>query len=104
MLEKVSIVPLVGGGIFMLFTGLANINLWYPWPFNFRTSHYWVAWITIGALVVHIGAKFAITRQRALAHGRTRSTPRASSTATRRRRTGPDRRRSSRWSPARPGC
>ena len=46
----------------MLFTGLANINLWYPWPFNFRTSHYWVAWITIGALVVHIGAKFTITR------------------------------------------
>ncbi|HEY3673966.1 MAG TPA: molybdopterin-dependent oxidoreductase [Acidimicrobiia bacterium] len=62
VLEKVSIVPLVGGGIFMLFTGLANINLWYPWPFNFRTSHYWVAWITIGALVVHIGAKVTITR------------------------------------------
>jgi DMSO/TMAO reductase YedYZ molybdopterin-dependent catalytic subunit len=55
-------VPLVGGAIFMLFTGLANINLWYPWPFNFRTSHYWVAWITIGALVVHVGAKFALTR------------------------------------------
>lgn len=66
VLEKVSIVPLVGGGIFMLFTGLANINLWYPWPFNFRTSHYWVAWITIGALVVHVGAKFTLTR-RALA-------------------------------------
>ncbi len=62
VLEKVSIVPLVGGGLFMLFTGLANINLWYPWPFNFRTSHYWVAWITIGALVVHIGAKITITR------------------------------------------
>jgi hypothetical protein len=62
VLEKISIVPLVGGGIFLLFTGLANINLWYPWPFNFRTSHYWVAWITIGALVVHIGAKYAITR------------------------------------------
>jgi DMSO/TMAO reductase YedYZ molybdopterin-dependent catalytic subunit len=62
VLEKVSIVPLVGGGIFMLFTGLANINLWYPWPFNFRTAHYWVAWITIGALVVHIGAKVTITR------------------------------------------
>jgi DMSO/TMAO reductase YedYZ molybdopterin-dependent catalytic subunit len=67
VLEKVSIVPLVGGGIFMLFTGFANINLWYPWPFNFRTSHYWVAWITIGALVVHVGAKFAITRS-ALSH------------------------------------
>ena len=54
--------PLIGGGIFLLFTGFANINLWYPWPFNFRTPHYWVAWITIGALVVHIGAKFSTTR------------------------------------------
>lgn len=63
LLERVSIVPLVGGGIFLLFTGLANINLWYPWPFNFRTAHYWVAWITIGALVVHVGAKFTITRR-----------------------------------------
>jgi DMSO/TMAO reductase YedYZ molybdopterin-dependent catalytic subunit len=63
LLERVSIVPLVGGGIFMLFTGFANINLWYPWPFNFRAAHYWVAWVTIGALVMHVGAKFAITRR-----------------------------------------
>jgi DMSO/TMAO reductase YedYZ molybdopterin-dependent catalytic subunit len=63
VLERLSIVPLVGGGIFMLFTGFANINLWYPWPFNFRASHYWVAWVTIGALVVHVGAKFAVTRR-----------------------------------------
>jgi DMSO/TMAO reductase YedYZ molybdopterin-dependent catalytic subunit len=62
LVERVMLVPLVGGGIFMLFTGLANINLWYPWPFNFRAAHYWVAWITIGALVVHIGAKVALTR------------------------------------------
>jgi DMSO/TMAO reductase YedYZ molybdopterin-dependent catalytic subunit len=66
-LERIMLVPLIGGGIFMLFTGLANINLWYPWSFNFRAAHYWVAWITIGALVVHIGAKFAGTRA-ALAH------------------------------------
>jgi DMSO/TMAO reductase YedYZ molybdopterin-dependent catalytic subunit len=61
-LERVSLIPLVGGGIFLLFTGLANINLWYPWPFNFRSAHYWVAWITIGALVVHVGAKLTTTR------------------------------------------
>ncbi len=62
LLERISLIPLIGGGIFLLFTGLANINLWYPWPFNFRTSHYWVAWITIGALIVHVGAKLATTR------------------------------------------
>jgi DMSO/TMAO reductase YedYZ molybdopterin-dependent catalytic subunit len=62
LLERLSLIPLIGGGIFLLFTGVANINLWYPWPFNFRTAHYWVAWITIGALVVHVGAKFTTTR------------------------------------------
>jgi DMSO/TMAO reductase YedYZ molybdopterin-dependent catalytic subunit len=61
-LERISLVPLVGGGIFLLFTGLANINNWYPWEFNFRVAHYWVAWLTIGALIVHVGAKWATTR------------------------------------------
>jgi hypothetical protein len=62
LVERLAIFPLVAGGVFQLFTGLANVNLWYPWPFSFRTSHYWVAWITIGALIVHIGAKWANTR------------------------------------------
>ncbi len=61
-LERLALVPLVGGAVFQLFTGLANINLWYPWPFGFRSAHYWVAWITIGALIVHLGAKWAATR------------------------------------------
>jgi DMSO/TMAO reductase YedYZ molybdopterin-dependent catalytic subunit len=60
--ERAMIVPLVAGSLFILFTGFANVNLWYPWSFNFRTSHYWVAWITMGALVVHLGAKWATTR------------------------------------------
>jgi hypothetical protein len=62
VVERLAIFPLVAGGVFQLFTGLANINLWYPWPFAFRTAHYWVAWITIGALVVHLGAKWTSTR------------------------------------------
>jgi hypothetical protein len=69
LLERVSLVPLIGGGLFELFSGVANINQWYPWPFNFRTAHFAVAWITIGALIVHIGAKWATTRS-ALSRGR----------------------------------
>ena len=61
-LERLALLPLVGGSLFLLFTGVANINLWYPWTFNFRTGHYWVAWITIGALLVHLGAKWSTTR------------------------------------------
>ena len=37
---------------------LNNIAAWYPWDFCFTTVHYQVAWITFGALVIHIGAKF----------------------------------------------
>ncbi len=62
-LERLSLLPLVGGAVFMLVTGVANIDLWYPFPFYFPAAHYAVAWITIGALVVHIGAKATITRQ-----------------------------------------
>jgi DMSO/TMAO reductase YedYZ molybdopterin-dependent catalytic subunit len=62
LVERLAIIPLVGGAVFELFTGLADTHLWYPWPFNFRTAHYWVAWITIGALIVHFGAKWTITR------------------------------------------
>jgi hypothetical protein len=59
-IERVSLVPLVAGSIFLLFTGVANIGLWYPWDFFFPAGHYAAAWITIGALIVHVGAKSSI--------------------------------------------
>lgn len=62
-LARLCLLPLVGGAVFLLFTGLANINLWYPWPFNFPVAHYWTAWITVGALIVHIGAEATTTRR-----------------------------------------
>ncbi|MEX2586564.1 MAG: molybdopterin-dependent oxidoreductase [Actinomycetota bacterium] len=62
-LERLSLLPLVGGSVFLLVSGLNNIALWYPWEFFFPLAHYWAAWITVGAMVVHIGAKRAITAQ-----------------------------------------
>ncbi len=59
--ERVSLLPLIGGSLLLLFTGLANINGWYPWRFNFVVTHYWTAWITIGALIVHAGARWTTT-------------------------------------------
>lgn len=67
-IQRISLIALVGGSIFELFTGLANIDLWYPWPFNFRVAHYWVAWITVGALIVHIGAQWTTTRTAVARH------------------------------------
>lgn len=60
--ERLALLPLVGGAVFQLVSGTANVARWYPWGFFFPRAHYWVAWITIGALVVHAGAKAAATR------------------------------------------
>jgi len=61
-LERLSLVPLVGGSLFLVASGTANLSHWYPWPFSFPPAHYAAAWVTIGALVVHIVAKVAQTR------------------------------------------
>ncbi len=61
-IERLMLVPLVCGSVFLLFSGVANVSRWYPWRFYFPAAHYWVAWITIGALVAHIGAKAAVAR------------------------------------------
>jgi DMSO/TMAO reductase YedYZ molybdopterin-dependent catalytic subunit len=74
--ERISLFPLVAGSLFLLFTGVANIGLWYPWRFSFPAGHYSAAWITIGAMIVHVGAKWAIirtelaTEPREVLHGR----------------------------------
>jgi DMSO/TMAO reductase YedYZ molybdopterin-dependent catalytic subunit len=60
VVERVSLFPLVAGAVFMLFSGFANVLNWYPWQFFFPAGHYWGAWITIGALVVHVGAKSTV--------------------------------------------
>jgi hypothetical protein len=60
--ERLTILPLVGGAIFLLFSGTANVARWYPWPFFFPRAHYWMAWVTIGGLIVHVGAKFTVAR------------------------------------------
>jgi DMSO/TMAO reductase YedYZ molybdopterin-dependent catalytic subunit len=60
--EKASIAVLVAASIFQLVAGLANQAQWYPWSFSFRSTHYAVAWIAIGALIVHIAVKLPIIR------------------------------------------
>ena len=62
-LERGSVAVLVASAIFMLATGLSNAAQWYPWAFSFRSTHYSVAWIAVGALVVHIGVKLPTIRQ-----------------------------------------
>ena len=63
LVERIGLFPLVAGGIFMTFSGVANIAQWYPWKFSFTASHYWMAWVTMGGMVAHVGAKWAIARR-----------------------------------------
>jgi DMSO/TMAO reductase YedYZ molybdopterin-dependent catalytic subunit len=65
-IERAGIVPLLGGALLLLVTGLMNIAYWYGWGFDFIRTHYWTAWIVTGALVVHLSAKLPVLR-RALA-------------------------------------
>jgi hypothetical protein len=55
LVERIGLFPLVAGGIFMTFSGVANIAQWYPWRFSFTASHYWMAWVTMGSIVAHAG-------------------------------------------------
>lgn len=61
-LERASLLPLVGGSVFLLFGGVFSIVRFYPWPFSFPAAHYHAAWITVGALVIHVGAKAGVAR------------------------------------------
>jgi DMSO/TMAO reductase YedYZ molybdopterin-dependent catalytic subunit len=48
--------PARRGAVFQLSTGVANVAKWYPFGFSFTATHYWVGWITIGALLLHVAA------------------------------------------------
>lgn len=61
--ERTSIAVLVAAAIFQLASGLANSAQWYPWSFSFRSTHYAIGWVSIGALLLHIAVKLPIIRQ-----------------------------------------
>ena len=61
--ERASIGVLVAAAIFQLVSGITNASQWYPWStFSFRSSHYAVAWVAIGSLLLHIAVKLPIIR------------------------------------------
>ena len=62
LLERGSIALLVASAIFMLVSGLLNVVQYYPWEFSFRRTHFAVAWIAIGSLLVHVAVKLPVIR------------------------------------------
>lgn len=62
-LERLATGLLVGSAFFQLATGIANVQLWYPWSFNFVVAHYYGGWVLIAAIAIHIGIKLPAVRR-----------------------------------------
>jgi len=62
LLERLSILVLLAAAFFELATGVFNTTQNYPWRFFFPAAHYAVAWIALGALLLHIGVKLPVVR------------------------------------------
>ncbi|MER7456829.1 molybdopterin-dependent oxidoreductase [Micromonospora sp. NPDC126480] len=57
VLERLSLLLLVGGVLFEIATGLLNIQYAYVFNFDFYTAHYFGAWVFTAALVAHVSLK-----------------------------------------------
>ena len=57
VLERVTLLMLVGGILFEIVTGVLNIQYDYIFGFSFYTAHYFGAWVFIAGFVCHICLK-----------------------------------------------
>ncbi len=57
LLERVSLLMLVGGILFEIVTGVLNIQYDYIFGFSFYTAHYFGAWVFIAGFLMHIAIK-----------------------------------------------
>jgi DMSO/TMAO reductase YedYZ molybdopterin-dependent catalytic subunit len=60
LLERLSLVALVGGAGFEFATGILNIQTWYVFPGSFYALHFYGGWVFIAGLVIHTGVKFPV--------------------------------------------
>ena len=59
-LERLSIALLVASTVFQLATGVANIQYWYAFRFNFVRAHYYGAVVFVASLVAHLVVKIPV--------------------------------------------
>ena len=57
LLERLSLLLLVGGILFQLATGVLNIQYDYLFGFSFYTAHYYGGWVFIAGFVTHVAFK-----------------------------------------------
>lgn len=68
-LERLTILALVGSAIFQLSTGVLNMQLDYPWRFDFVRAHFYGAWVLVGSLALHVAVKLPTVRRAARERG-----------------------------------
>ncbi|CAL9358056.1 hypothetical protein SUDANB2_00595 [Streptomyces sp. enrichment culture] len=56
-LERLSLLLLVGGGLFQFVTGVLNVQLDYVFPGSFYPLHFYGAWVFFAAFVAHAALK-----------------------------------------------
>ena len=56
-LDRISLALLVGGSLFVFFTGILNIQVYYPWNFSFVPAHYYGAFVFLAAIGLHLVTK-----------------------------------------------
>ncbi|MFF5175219.1 molybdopterin-dependent oxidoreductase [Micromonospora sp. NPDC000089] len=73
VLERLSLLLLVGGILFQTVTGLLNVQYAYLFGFDFYTAHWFGAWVFTLALVTHVAIKLPrmVTALRGPGFGRT---------------------------------
>ncbi|MFD8270796.1 molybdopterin-dependent oxidoreductase [Streptomyces flaveolus] len=59
-LERISLLLLVGGGLFQFVTGVLNVQLDYVFPGSFYPLHFYGAWVFFAAFAVHVALKMPI--------------------------------------------
>ncbi|WP_211241728.1 molybdopterin-dependent oxidoreductase [Patulibacter minatonensis] len=62
VLTKLANLLLVGSAFFQLATGIANIQLWYPWQFNFVVAHFYGGWVLIFSILLHVAIRMPKVR------------------------------------------
>ena len=55
--ERASIVLLVGSILFLIVTGVMNVQYDYAWGFSFYTGHFYAAWVFVAAFAAHVAIK-----------------------------------------------
>jgi hypothetical protein len=62
-IERLTLGVLVASTLFELTTGFINILGWYPWHFGFVQTHFWVAWVVAGSILLHVAVKLPAIRR-----------------------------------------